>query len=144
MRKITKLVMKQFNKEVVSILNKFGAKETDKEYYELNTIFGKLLIRIDSTPSELYTVFMRFETLDNQFYQFYDRRDINTHSYKWNLHSWDDDYVLTELEERLSNLEYANKVVRVADAIDEMIVDVMAWDESAIDEAFNELYKSAE
>ncbi len=142
--KIKKAIQQKFFKDATNLLVKYSAEKVDfigNEYFELNTVFGKLLIKVDKDSSYLFTVFMRFETFDDSFYKFFSRHEINNHSFKWNLHSEDGEYILNELEERLDNLVYTNKVIRISDALNERIEDIMDWREEKINETFNSLYK---
>ncbi|MAX51502.1 MAG: hypothetical protein CMH22_05940 [Methylophaga sp.] len=99
------MTAKQFNKEVENIYKKFNVKND-----EVDTVFGKLYVKVEKTPyEEFYSLFMRFkEQFDlNRFFEFFGaHQTINKHSRKWNIHSSNVEYILSELEERLDNLQH--------------------------------------
>jgi len=99
------MTKQQFNKEVKSIFKEYNVKNNT-----VQTSFGKLRVRLDKVDNNrLYSLFMKFEDdFDiNLFYKHFSEYEvINPHTKKWNLHSQDPEYILTELDERLSNLAY--------------------------------------
>lgn len=143
--KILKSRQRNFAKQANAIILNHGAESVSKSahdyQYKLNTVFGVLNIRIDQDCSIMFSVFMKFETFSGPFYEFFSNQEINSFSYKWNLHSSDDDYILNELEERFSNLDYANKVIRISDALNESIATVSGWEEEKINRVFLDIHK---
>ena len=109
------MTSKKFNKKAQEICKKFNCKilKNDLENsYEINTIFGKLYLRYDPSPRiKVYSVFMRFTESKKfdlkKFHSFFSKHEnINTFSFKWNLHNSNPEYILDELEERLDNLHW--------------------------------------
>ena len=95
----------QFNKEVDTIFKTYNVVDN-----HIDTPFGKMYVRAEKSSNiELYSVFMRFvEDFDIElFYKVFSKHEnINKFSKKWNIHNTDYDYVLTELDERLNNLQH--------------------------------------
>lgn len=95
----------QFNKQVKEIFDTYNVEDN-----HIDTPFGSLYVRAEKTNNQkLYSFYMRFENdFDIQlFYKWFSKyENINRYSKKWNIHNIDAEYVLTELDERLNNLQY--------------------------------------
>lgn len=147
MKKILKKDQKNFVTQVIDLLNKARVQEIKQlsfgKQYKLSTIFGYLGVTIREEHEYCYSVFMKFDKIEDMelFYKCFSKHeDINKFSFKWNIHNSDKEYVLDLLEERLSNLEYVKKVVKIADALKESFDTIFNWSESEINQTFNSLY----
>lgn len=62
MRKINKVDLKKFYKEVRTGLIAMGAEQTDRvNVFNIETLAGKMKVTIDDTPSVCFSLFCRFE-----------------------------------------------------------------------------------
>lgn len=103
---------KDFNKEIKEMCLIYGyvfkPSYNGQIRYVGNTPFGEVeLISVPTPKLKLYTVFMRFlEDFEIEYFFKYFANDgaINAHSKKWNLHDSNPEYVLDEVDMRLSNL----------------------------------------
>lgn len=108
------MTSKDFNKKLKEICLKYGCKfepQHDTEIrYTMQTPFGKMQIISSPSPRiKLYSIYFRFlEDFDiSYFYRYFSEYEtINKHTKKWNLHNGSPEYILDELDERLSNLKY--------------------------------------
>lgn len=96
---------KQWLKDTKICLSSYGAKETERGYYELETKLGKLFIRVDEDIKIAPSIFMRFETLNvAEFEKLFQGESYNKFSYKWNIHTFTTEEALDVLDFRLNNL----------------------------------------
>lgn len=111
------MTAKDFNKQLKQICLEHGYK-FEPNYkgqirYIAETPFGKMQVISSPTPRiKSYTVFYKFlEDFDiSYFYRYFSKNEtINRFSKKWNVHTTDPEYALTELDERLNNLNYILK-----------------------------------
>ncbi len=86
MKRITKNQSESFITGIKDSLILLGATPTTNGSYhiplELNTIVGNLLINIDIEHKHCYTVYTRFEDVEQAKVKF----DCNPYSGKWNFH----------------------------------------------------------
>jgi hypothetical protein len=105
MKKTSKKNMQAFNEEVISLLEKFGATESDYYLsggYKLETELGNYHIKLDYDSSSIYSIFGRFENVEEA------KRYTNCNPYsgKHNFHTSDKDYCILQLETFLNRFAY--------------------------------------
>lgn len=103
--------MVSFNKKVEQILFDIMGTENVKlkpdnnyssmKHYMINTIYGQLNISLHSDKSEVFSIFMRFETPSSVK----DHPEMNQFSGKWNIHTSDEIDALDQFEERLKEIK---------------------------------------
>jgi hypothetical protein len=102
--------MVSFNKKVEDILFTVMGKENVKlkpdnygsmKHYIINTIYGQLNISLHSDKSEVFSIFMRFETPNSVK----DHPEMNQYSGKWNIHTSEEIDALEQFEERLNEIK---------------------------------------
>lgn len=102
--------MISFNKKVEEILFAIISKENVKlipknyssmKHYMINTIYGQLNISLDSDKSEVFSIFMRFDTPS----LVKNHPEMNQFSGKWNIHTSDEIDALDQFEERLKEIK---------------------------------------
>lgn len=85
MKKQTKKQLLQFNNEVIDLLEYYGAtKENETTYTMDSEKIGKLTIRLESTPSSVYSIMANFEDTEKAI-QYFNIKSFNgkMHSYEW-------------------------------------------------------------
>lgn len=112
------MTSKQFIKDANAIIKNYNCtKLSGENEYNINTVFGNLWFRLDPSPKiKVYSIFMRFTDDDkfniDLFKELISDYDApSTYSLKWNLHNYDAEYILDQLDERLNNFEYLNQKV---------------------------------
>tara|TARA_R110002020_G_scaffold406804_1_gene616937 strand:+ start:157 stop:483 length:327 start_codon:yes stop_codon:yes gene_type:complete len=104
---------KDFNKEIKNINAMHDINLLTDKTNVLNTVFGDLYITFDMDfKRNCHAIFIRFKNMKKiEFFKEYIKgkyQSFNNHSHKWNIHCSDPENVVSEFEERISNIMYYN------------------------------------
>lgn len=86
MKKQTKKQLKEFNNEVIDLLEYYGATKENETTYTMNSEkIGLLTIRLESDPSSVYSICTEFNDTTKAI-QYFNIKSFNgkMHSYEWN------------------------------------------------------------
>lgn len=102
----TKKEINDFVKSIQNILDNTESKKISDLFYTVQTIYGKLDIRIDDEKSSVFSIFCRFEETDklNDF----NNNRVNKYSGKFNFHSFDIDSIVSDFKYEIELL--TNKI----------------------------------
>jgi len=107
-KKINKKDAKLFKSEIKKIIeDKFDIQEnTPSSHYDyiIETKAGKLNIKISVDDSEVYTIFMRFENIE-EANKLKLTGTLNNYSGKWNIHTSDMETAISEFKERMDSIK---------------------------------------